>query len=98
MRVEREEQMAPARKRGGWFRRCLKAVALAAFVVGAGLAIFLAVVWLKYRQIVTARPALQTGVQPTGPARWVDPFVATGGIPWVCGNNSPAASRHLLSK
>lgn len=32
-----------------------------------------------------------TGVSPGTKGQWVNPFVGTGGVPWVCGNNFPGA-------
>lgn len=50
-----------------------------------------AIVW-KYRRIVSARPGqLHTAVQPKEFGQWVNPFLGTGGVPWVCGNNFPGA-------
>ncbi len=47
---------------------------------------------LKYWSIVRAKPgALQTSVRPLEFGRWVDPFIGTGGYPWVCANNFPGA-------
>ena len=46
----------------------------------------------KHRSIVGVRPGeLQTSVKPGELGRWVNPFVGTGGFPWVCGNNFPGA-------
>ena len=53
---------------------------------------FVGAVVLKYRRIVDAQPGnLQTKVQPGELGRWVNPFIGTGGIPWVCGHNFPGA-------
>jgi len=47
---------------------------------------------LKYRRIVGAKPgALVTNPRPAALGRWVNPFIGTGGYPWVCGNNFPGA-------
>ena len=56
------------------------------------LAVFIVNVAFRYERIVKARPGkLQTNHQPMEFGRNVKPFVGTGGFPWVCGNNSPAA-------
>lgn len=50
-----------------------------------------ALVW-KHRSIVGAKPGLlQSQVQPGELGRCVNPFIGTGGYPWVCGNNFPGA-------
>ena len=47
---------------------------------------------LRYHRIVSARPGkLQTRIQPGKLGRWVNPFIGTGGYPWVCGHNFPGA-------
>ena len=46
----------------------------------------------QYQRIVRARPGkLQTQAQPLELGRRVNPFIGTGGFPWVCGNNFPGA-------
>jgi len=60
-------------------------------VVTAGACLVGALVF-KYKRVVGAKPGkLQTLVQPKELGRWVNPFIGTGGIPWVCGNNFPGA-------
>ncbi len=59
-------------------------LALAGILIGAWL-------W-KYRSIVGAGPGtLQTQPQPGERGQWMDPFLGTGGYPWMCGNNFPGA-------
>lgn len=66
----------------------------AAVLVLAG--IFVGGWLLKYRSIVGAGPGtLQTPVAPGELGRWMDPFVGTGGFPWMCGNNFPGAMAPL---
>ncbi len=65
------------------------------FVVGVIL-LMLAIpgaVVLYYQRIIDG-PARQLAapVQPGRLGRWVNPFIGTGGVPWVCGNNYPGAS------
>jgi len=58
-------------------------------LVGAAAA---GAVVLKYRRIVGAKPgALVTGAKASALGRWVNPFIGTGGCPWVCGHNFPGA-------
>jgi predicted alpha-1,2-mannosidase len=46
----------------------------------------------KYKLVVGAKPGkLQTQVASKELGRWVNPFIGTGGIPWVCGNDFPGA-------
>jgi len=70
-------------------------LALAGFSVLAVILLCVVFVsWLsfKYYRIVDARPGkLHTNVQPGELGRSVNPFIGTGGFPWVCGNNFPGA-------
>lgn len=84
----------PPRARG-WRR-----VARTAFVGGSALltlaALGLGAVWLRYRAIVSALPDRGRDLahfQERG--RWVNPFIGTGGVPWVCGHNFPGAMTPL---
>ena len=46
----------------------------------------------KYHRIVGAKPAsCRRKPQPLELGRRVNPFIGTGGFPWVCGNNFPGA-------
>jgi len=50
-------------------------------------------IWLKYYCIVSVeRGQLQVPVKPGALGQWVDPFIGTGGIPWVCAHNFPGAA------
>src|SRR6185369_1593538 len=50
-----------------------------------------ALVW-KHKHIVGATPgSLPTKVLPAEVGRQVNPFIGTGGFPWVCGHNFPGA-------
>ena len=93
----REDQQAPGvcgpnQKRKPLWKRLLLAalwVALSVVVVLAGFVG--ALVW-KHQRIVGAKSGrLQTKVQPRELGRSVNPFIGTGGYPWVCGNNFPGA-------
>jgi len=77
--------------RARW-KRWLKAGLLVVLSLFLGVAVFLGAVAIRYERIVKARPGkLQTKHQPLEFGRRVNPFIGTGGFPWVCGNNSPAA-------
>src|SRR6516164_1195132 len=94
MSVEEETMRAVAERitpRASWSKRLLKAGLYACLVLTMTFGFLLGLFVFKYDRIVRARPSLQTKVQPKDLGRWVDPFVGTGGFPWVCGNNSPAA-------
>ena len=62
-------------------------------VVLAGL-LFGGALWFKYRYIVNAEPQLISGTAlPVLPLiKEVNPFIGTGGYPWVCGHNFPGAT------
>ncbi len=46
----------------------------------------------RYHLIVRARPGnLQTQAQPLELGKRVNPFIGTGGFPWMCGDNFPGA-------
>ena len=67
-----------------FLRLLLLAIVSAACFIGALL-------W-KHESIVGAGPGtLKTPVQPGQAGRHVNPFIGTGGFPWVCGNNFPGA-------
>lgn len=59
----------------------------------AGL-LFVSGVYIKYRHIVNAKPQPMPDVaQPVLPLiKEVNPFIGTGGYPWVCGHNFPGAT------
>jgi len=64
--------------------------ALSLFLV---IVVFIGVVVFRFERILKARPGkLQTKHQPMEFGRKVNPFIGTGGFPWVCGNNTPAAT------
>jgi len=81
----------PARK-PVWWKRLLKVTLGGAAVVLISGAAFIGGLTLKYRSIVDAKPGqLHTAVHARTYGQWVNPFIGTGGIPWVCGNNFPGA-------
>jgi predicted alpha-1,2-mannosidase len=43
--------------------------------------------------VVSAKPgSLKSSVEPGGLGAEVDPFIGTGGVPWMCAHDSPAAT------
>jgi len=62
-------------------------------VILTGL-LFAGVLWLRYRHIVNAEPQpMSNAAQPVFPLiKDINPFIGTGGYPWVCGHNFPGAS------
>ncbi|MBX3176537.1 MAG: GH92 family glycosyl hydrolase [Candidatus Hydrogenedentes bacterium] len=75
------------------FRRVLKWVLIPVLALLAIPVLGLAFVWGAYRVTVAAKPGgLDTGIAPGALGAEVDPFIATGGVSWMCGHNSPAAT------
>jgi len=62
-------------------------------VLLAGI-LFAAGLWITYRHVVNAEPRpLAFAAKPVLPlVKEVNPFIGTGGYPWVCGHNYPGAS------
>jgi len=74
------------------WKRLLKCAACVALLGVVLCASFIGALVFKYHRIVGAKPGkLRTTVQPRELGRWVNPFIGTGGIPWVCGHNFPGA-------
>ncbi len=85
--VQKPVNEKPARSRR-WLKVAL-GLGLAVAFLGAA---FVGLLVFKYNRIVGAKPGgLQTQAQPKELGQWVNPFIGTGGIPWVCGNNFPGA-------
>ena len=79
-------------RRDSRWRRMLRFCLRLALVILFMFFAFGAAVIFKYKQIVGARPgALKTEAKPGLLGQWVNPFVGTGGYPWVCGHNFPGA-------
>ena len=90
---ENNPQCPPATqmRRPLWKRLLKFALWSSASIIVLVAAIVGALVW-KHRSIVGATPGqLQTTVKPGELGRWVNPFIGTGGYPWMCGNNFPGA-------
>jgi len=62
-------------------------------IILAGL-LFAGVLWIRYKNIVNAEPQLiSNAAQAVSPIiKDVNPFIGTGGYPWVCGHNFPGAT------
>jgi predicted alpha-1,2-mannosidase len=75
-----------------WWKRILKFTLCLILLVAVLCAAFVGVLVFKHNRIVGVKPGkLQTKVQPRELGRWVNPFIGTGGFPWVCGHNFPGA-------
>lgn len=73
-------------------KRILKWLSILLLALLAIPAIGLFGAWMTYRGVVTAKPGgLSVSVEPGALGVEVDPFIATGGIPWMCGHDTPAA-------
>ena len=58
------------------------------------LILFISILWFKYYLVVSVEPGqLAVDAKPGNLGKWVNPFIGTGGIPWVCANNFPGAAR-----
>jgi len=82
--------------KGVFMKRLLRGVAK--LLLGLVLLVVLGVVGLlggvyfKYARVVGTGPGtLETDAQPGAIGAKVDPFIGTGGIPFLCGHNTPAA-------
>ena len=74
------------------WRRRLKTTLCMMLILALSVGAFVGVLCYRCYKIVSAAPGrLQTHVQPAELGRRVNPFIGTGGFPWVCGNNFPGA-------
>ncbi len=74
-------------------KRFLKWTALIAGGLVLVLLICLASFWGYYHRVVNARPGAMAPPVPPGPLTgYVDPFIGTGGAPWMCALDTPAAT------
>ena len=74
------------------WRRVLKVTLSLALIIALCGGAFVGVLFFRYHRIVSARPGkLHTQVRPAEIGRRVNPFIGTGGFPWVCGHNFPGA-------
>ncbi|HPO16838.1 MAG TPA: GH92 family glycosyl hydrolase [Candidatus Hydrogenedentes bacterium] len=74
-------------------KRVFKWIILSMAALLAILFLFVAGLWGTYRYVVDAMPgSLTVSVSPGPLGQYVNVFVATGGIPYMCGHDSPAAA------
>jgi predicted alpha-1,2-mannosidase len=74
-------------------KRILKWVLIIALTLVIVPVVVLLGIWGTYRSVVGTTPgALETALKPGKLGTGVDPFIATGGFPWMCGHDSPAAT------
>ncbi len=74
------------------WKRLLKLALWLVLIVVVSCAAFVGALVFKHNRIVGAKPGkLQTTVKPMELGRRVNPFIGTGGFPWVCGHNFPGA-------
>jgi predicted alpha-1,2-mannosidase len=83
------EKTSPNTRR---WRRVLKVMLGLVLIVSLSGVAFVGALILRHHRIVSASPgSLQTQVQPLEIGRRVNPFIGTGGYPWVCAHNFPGA-------
>lgn len=74
-------------------KRILKWAVLLLLVLLAIPVLALLGVWGAYKYTIHSMPgSLKTGVEPGKLGAAVNPFIGTGGYPWMCGQDSPAAT------
>ncbi len=84
-----QEKFAP--KTSMWKRLLMVTLSLVLIMALSGAA-FVGALVFKYHRIVSARPGkLQSQIQPGELGRRVNPFIGTGGFPWVCAQDFPGA-------
>lgn len=82
----------PGKKRAPLWKRALKFVLYSGAGMVIVVALFVGALAWKHQRIVGAKPGLlPSQVLPGELGRSVNPFIGTGGYPWVCGNNFPGA-------
>jgi predicted alpha-1,2-mannosidase len=93
--MARDESVNPTLVRGNLFggprwKRVLKASLCLGLVVLLSVSAFIgALLWKHHCIVHPGKGRLETIVQARETGRWVNPFLGTGGFPWVCGNNFP---------
>ena len=74
------------------WKRVLKVTFGLVMIMVLAAVVFVGALIFIHHRIVSARPGkLQTQVQPLEMGRRVNPFIGTGGYPWVCAHNFPGA-------
>ena len=73
-------------------RKSLKIFFISLGIILFLLVLFVAAMWMTYRGVVAELPGQMPVPAQSGElGQWVNPFIGTGGIPWVCGYNFPGA-------
>jgi predicted alpha-1,2-mannosidase len=73
--------------------RILKSVLFSVLFIILIVALVILSLVSYYKNIVSIdTQKLQVKAQPGELGKWVNPFIGTGGIPWVCGHNFPGVS------
>ncbi len=77
-----------------WLKRLAIGVAAAVLLLVLAAGVFVGGLAFHYKRIVGAGPgSVGTDARPGDLGRWVDPFIGTGGVPWMCANNYPGVSQ-----
>jgi predicted alpha-1,2-mannosidase len=85
------EHQKSSSKTSKWKRLLQVALSLVLIIALSG-SVFVGALYYRYHRIVGAEPGLlQTHIQPGEMGRRVNPFIGTGGFPWVCAHNFPGA-------
>ena len=73
--------------------RLVKAMLYGVAVLLTLVLVFLITAWVAHDRIVHVKPGqLNVSAQAGMLGKWVNPFIGTGGIPWICGNDFPGAT------
>lgn len=74
-------------------KRVLKWILVLLLLVLAVPVLAVAVIWISYYNVVRHTPGtLATAESPGALGSLVDPYIGTGGWPWMCGQDTPAAT------
>lgn len=76
------------------FRKSMKIFFLTLGILLFIVALFMGGLWMTYQGVVNEKPQqMPVPAQPGELGQWVNPFIGTGGIPWVCSYNFPGAAQ-----
>lgn len=74
-------------------KKALKSLFIFLTAVIFVLLIGLLTAWATYRHVIGAKPGLmKTAIEPGMFGVEADPFIGTGGVPWMCGHDTPDAT------